>query len=101
MEAFIELIPTLGFPIVCVIALAAFVFIIYRNTTKEHSETINRLQEESAAREDRLYGEIAKNREVNAQAIATIALYAERLDTIQRDVNEIKEDVLVIAEKIS
>lgn len=100
MDAFVNLIPTLGFPIVCVIALAAFVFLIYKNTTKEHKETILQVQQESRERENRLFDEIAQNREVNAQAIATIALYAERLDVIQRDINEIKEDVLIIAEKV-
>lgn len=90
MENLIELIPTLGFPIVCVIALAAFVYLIYKNTTAD-----------GKAREERLYAEIAKNREINAQAIQTIALYAEKLDVIQRDVNEIKEDIIIITDKIT
>lgn len=90
MKSLIELIPTLGFPIVCVIALAAFVYLIYKNTMAE-----------SKAREERLYEEIAKNREINAQAIQTIALYAERLEVIQRDVNEIKEDIIIITDKIT
>lgn len=90
MEQLIELIPSLGFPIVCVIALGFFVYKIYVNSTAD-----------SKAREDKLYNEIAENRKINAEAIRTIALYAEKLDTIQRDVNEIKEDINIISEKVS
>lgn len=83
MEAsmFIELIGTLGFPIACVIALGIFVWKIYKR-----SET----------REDTLMIEIGKMREVNAQAIQTIGQYADKLDTIQEDVREIKTDIAVI-----
>jgi uncharacterized membrane protein len=50
-------------------------------------------------REDKLYEEIKSNREINAQAVATIAKYAESLDVIQRDVNEIKTELTIIASK--
>ena len=50
-------------------------------------------------REDRLYNEIALNREVNAKAIETISLYAERLDSIQHDVSDIKKDVAAVLAK--
>lgn len=77
----LEIISTVGFPIACVIALAYFVWKIYKR---------------SEAREDALMLEIGKTREVNAQAIETIAHYAEKLDTIQEDVREIKADVNII-----
>lgn len=76
-----ELIATLGFPIACVIALGWFVFKIYKR---------------SEVREDTLMIEIGKMREVNAQAIDTIANYAQRLDIIQEDVKEIKTDISII-----
>ena len=38
-------------------------------------------------------------REVNAKAIETIAHYAEKLDSIQSDINEIKTDITVIMAK--
>lgn len=75
----VELISTLGFPIVLVIALGWFVFKIYKDTTKAGQE-----------REDKLYQEIEKNQEINAKAIETISLYADRLDTIQKDIADIK-----------
>lgn len=79
IAALIELIPTLGFPIVLVIALGWFVYKIYKDTTKASKE-----------REDKLYQEIEKNQEINAKAIETITLYADRLDTIQKDISDIK-----------
>lgn len=90
MEQFIELITNLGFPVACVIALGYFVYRIYLNSTAD-----------SKAREEKLYNEIAENRKINAEAIKTIALYAEKLDTIQRDVNEIKQDIVIITDKVS
>lgn len=99
LAALVELIPTLGFPIVCVIALGAFVFHIYRNTTKENKEAMAAMQERCKEREDKLYEEIKENRRINAEAIATIAKYADRLDVIQKDIDEIKVEVAVIAAK--
>ena len=81
---FVELISTLGFPIACVIALGFFVWKIYKR-----SET----------REDTLMQEIGAMREVNAQAIETIAHYAEKLDIIQEDIKEIKTDMSIIMNK--
>ncbi|MBQ9913525.1 MAG: hypothetical protein IJO73_04785 [Clostridia bacterium] len=82
LTALIELIPTLGFPIVCVIALGAFVFHIYKQTTKENAANMEKVQARCKEREEKLYEEIKENREVNAQAIATIAHYAEKLEVI-------------------
>lgn len=73
--AFTELIATLGFPIACVIALGFFVWKIYQR---------------SEVREDTLMIEIGKMREINSQAIETIAQYAEKLEAIQEDVKDIK-----------
>ena len=84
MEMFVELISTVGFPIACVIAMGIFIFKIYKK---------------SEDREEKLMIEIGKTREVNAQAIETIAHYAEKLDTIQQDINEIKTDINVLMAK--
>lgn len=79
-----EIITTLGFPIACVIALGFFVWKIYKR---------------SEVREDTLMQEIGSMREVNAQAIETIAHYAEKLETIQEDVKEIKTDLNIMLNK--
>ena len=85
IAAIAELITTLGFPIACVIALGWFVWRIY--TKSEEREKI-------------LMDEIKENREVNAQAIGTIALYAERLTSIEDNIVVIKDDLNIIKEKV-
>ena len=93
------LVSTVGFPIACVVFLGAFIFHIYKNTTEENKKNMEAVQARCKEREEKLYEEIKQNREVNAKAIETIAHYAEKLDTIQSDVKDIKEDVLVIMAK--
>jgi hypothetical protein len=82
---FVELIPTVGFPIACVIALGIFVFKIYKR-----SET----------REDQLMVELTESRKVNAQAIETITKYADNLETMKNDISEIKTDMTILTSKI-
>lgn len=81
----VELITTLGFPIACVLAMGFFVWKIYN---------------QSVEREKTLMAEIAENRLVNEKAIETIALYAERLTHIEDNITEIKNDVVLIKDKI-
>lgn len=77
-----------------VLGLCWFVYTIYQNTTRANAENMKQVQARCAEREEKLYKQIEKNQEINAQAIATIAHYAEKLETIQADVREIKEDVI-------
>lgn len=99
LTALVELIPTLGFPIVCVIAMGAFIFYIYKQTTKENAANMEAVQARCKEREEILYEEIRENREVNAKAIETIAHYAEKLEIIQDDIKEIKKDVTILTAK--
>ena len=85
INMFIELIGTIGFPIACVLALGIFVY---------------KLWQQSVQREQTLMTEIAENRLVNEKAIETIAHYASRLDVIQSDISEIKNDIVIITTKI-
>lgn len=96
----VELIPTVGFPIVCVIAMGCFIFYVYKRQAEENKANIQLIQSTSKEREDKLYNEIKENREINAKAIETIAKYAEKLDIIQSDVNEIKTDITILTERI-
>lgn len=75
----LELIGTVGFPIVAVIALCWFIYKIYKASEK---------------REEALRAELKENQAINADAIKTLALYAERLGNIESDVREIKDIVL-------
>lgn len=83
--ALIELISTLGFPIVVVIALGIFVY---------------KLWQQSVDRENKLMSEITENRIVNEKAIETIAQFAERFTHIENDVELIKTDINAIKDKI-
>lgn len=85
VNMFLELIGTIGFPIACVLALGIFVY---------------KLWQQSVEREKTLMTEIAENRLVNEKAIETIAHYADRLDAIQADIGEIKNDIVIITTKI-
>lgn len=80
-----ELITNLGLPIALVIAMGCFIYKIYKK---------------SEEREATLMEEIKENRAINAQAIETIALYAERLTHIEDNVAEIKDDVNLIKQKL-
>lgn len=86
MAGIVELISAVGFPIAMVLALAWFIYQIYKK---------------SEQREDKLMNEIAATREVNAEAIATIGKFAENLEIMKHDITEIKEEVSEIAEKIN
>jgi hypothetical protein len=44
--------------------------------------------------------EITENRLVNEKAIETISLFAERFSHIENDVESIKNDIVVIKEKL-
>jgi hypothetical protein len=81
----LEAIATVGFPIVMVIALGFFVYLLWK---------------QSVERENKLMAEITENRIVNEKAIETIAQYAERLTHIEDNITEIKSDVVLIKDKI-
>lgn len=95
----LEILPTVGFPIVCVIAMGVFIFTIYRNTTKENAANMEKVQARCKEREEILFDEIKENRKVIGDAIATIAHYAEKLEVIQEDVKEIKTEITILATK--
>lgn len=78
------LITNVGFPIACVLGMGAFILRLYKD---------------SVQREAKLETQITESRNVNAKAIDTIARYAEKLDTIQQDVKEIKNDITTILTK--
>lgn len=100
-NSIISLIGTLGFPIVACLVMGWFIFKIYKNTTTENAKNMEQVQARCAEREDKLYQQLDESRKINAQAIATIALYAERLGVIEEDVKEIKQDVINISNKIA
>lgn len=82
---FVELITTVGFPIACVIAMGWFIYKIYQK---------------SIDREEELREEIKENQKINGKFAEIINRYSLELGEIKSDVKEIKEDIIVITEKI-
>ena len=72
----IELIPTLGFPIVCVIGMGVFICHIYKQSVKREETYIN---------------EIKENRKINQKFAEIIAKYEITLEEIKTDVKDIKD----------
>jgi hypothetical protein len=73
-----SIIATLGVPIAVMIACGWFVW---------------KLWQQQVADKEKLYVELAECRQVNKQAIETIANYARKLDELHIDVKVIKEKV--------
>ena len=98
MEAtnFVYLISSLGFPIACVIALGWFAWYMVKHTNEVNAANMSQLQANCKEREDKLYKEIKENREINAQFAMIISKYETKLDSIQKDVSEIKGDMIAI-----
>jgi hypothetical protein len=94
-----EFIPTLGFPIICVIGLGWFIYKIYNDTTKQNAENMEAVQARCKEREDKLYVQLEKQNEINGKFANIIAQYDVKLDTMQSDINDIKQDVAVIMNK--
>lgn len=83
---FVELITTVGFPIACVIAMGWFIYKIYQK---------------SIDREEELRSEIKENQKINGKFAEIIDRYSLELGEIKNDVKEIKEDIIIITEKMS
>lgn len=78
-----ELIATLGFPIVCVLALGIFVY---------------KLWQQSVAREEKLMTEITENRLVNTQFAEIIGEYKITLNEMKTDIKDIKDTLHITQE---
>ena len=72
----IDLIPSLGFPIVVCLALGYFIWTIYK---------------QSVVREEKLFTEITENRLVNQQFAKIIGQYEVTLGEIKTDIKDIKD----------
>lgn len=82
MEQFTELISSFGFPVACVFALGCFIWYFFKQT-----------KEESQQRESTLMDFIRHSQEINAEFSEIIAKYEVKLDEIQKDIEDIKEDI--------
>lgn len=94
-----ELLPTLGFPIICVIGLGWFIYKIYNDTTKQNNENMAAVQARCKEREDKLYLQLEKQNEINGKFANIIAQYDIKLNAIQTDISDIKADINVLTNR--
>ncbi len=99
LGAIAELIPTIGFPIVCVILLGWFIYKIYNDTTKHNAANMQAVQERCKEREEKLYSQLEKQNEINGMFANIIAQYDIKLTEIQEDISEIKTDINILTNK--
>ena len=95
-SALIDLIPSLGFPIVCVIAMAIFILYMVKTNREDNRANMETVQNKWAEREVWLQNIIKEANENNAKFANIIAKYDSKLDKIQEDVSEIKTDIIEI-----
>jgi hypothetical protein len=77
-----QLITTLGFPIVCVIAMGYAMWKIYERSERQNE-----------TREEKLYDVIVKAQAQNAELSSTNARFVGVLETYKQELDEIKHDV--------
>ena len=82
MEQFTELMSSFGFPVACVFALGYFIWYFFKQTKEENQQ-----------RENNLMDFIKRSQEINSEFAEIIAKYEVKLDEIQKDIEDIKEDI--------
>lgn len=100
LTAIATFISGVGFPIAACVGMGIFIYLMVKKNTEANQANMEKLQARCIERENKLYEEIKENREVNASAIATIGLYADRLNHIEDDVGTMKTDITIIKEKV-
>lgn len=93
LSSLTELFSSVGLPVAIVVVLIFVIYLMGKRMTEQTDKNMERIQEQSKEREDRLYSQLDETRRVNEKAIDTIGRYAEKLDNIQSDVKEIKQDL--------
>lgn len=88
-----ELLPTVGFPIICVGAMAWFIYKFYNDSQKTNADNMAMVQTRCQEREEKLYNFMEKQQAINADFAEIIAKYDVKLEEIRDDVAVIKTDV--------
>lgn len=96
VNAFISILSTFGFPTAAAVILAWFCYNMVHKYIDSTNKLVEVVQHENEKREDRLLKELETAHEVSENALAIIASYTEKLETIQKDVSVIKEDIRVV-----
>ena len=82
MEAYIDIISTVGFPIACVIALGFFIYKAWNDMSKR-----------SVEREEKLYAMLASSQNSIDEAVETNGKFLAQLKVMQGNLTEISKDV--------
>ena len=83
-----SLISTLGFPIVCSIGLAIFVFKIWKAQREDNNAQLTKMSESCLAREERLYEQMDKCNEILSDAVETLAKIDTRISVLEEIVSK-------------
>jgi hypothetical protein len=84
-----QLITNVGFPIVCVLGLAWFVYTAF-----------TKIMTQSTAREEKLYSIVSDAQETNKTLLKTNSEFVEVLNAYKTDLEAIKSDVTEIKENL-
>ena len=93
LQLLVDILPTIGFPILCCGALGWFIYKVYTNGQEASKKNMEELQARCKEREDKLYIQLEKQNEINGQFAQIIAQYEIKLDDIKADVKDIKTDI--------
>lgn len=95
-NAFISMLSTFGFPTAAAVILGWFCYNMVHKYIDNTNRLLEMVQQTSEKREDRLLKELETAHEVSENAMTIIASYTEKLETIQKDVSVIKDDIRVV-----
>lgn len=82
------LISTLGFPIVCSIGLAIFVFKIWKAQREDNNAQLAKMSESCLEREERLYQQMDKYNEILSDAVETLAKIDTRISVLEETISK-------------
>ena len=89
----INAISNVGFPITLAVVFGYLIWRLGKKINDTAEKNMAELQKQSSEREEKLYKELSSCHKINDKAIETIGHYAEKFDTIQNDVKDIKNDI--------
>lgn len=92
-NGFISILSTFGFPTAAAVILGWFCYSMVHKYIENTNRLLETVQNTSEKREERLLKELQSAQEISENAIAVIASYTQKLDSIQKDVSVIKEDI--------
>ena len=82
-----SLIAEVGFPIVAVIAMAYFIFTVYKNTIAQHEKQLEQVMTNCQAREDKLFEQIDKFGDTLNSFNTTLIKIDARLEAVEHSLN--------------